>query len=198
MNAERFPGPPQSRTGSQTVWLSGQLKDLALVWIDGTLCSWVCFLTRGKRSVHLCDHQASIRSSQRQLHTRQGPSALKARQAVREETCFPVKFLMTKLDWTRKKQQYTFSVGLTCHVGSALAFLSQPNLQWRREPEAQRSWGQEGEECPHGSCTAGHPASNVTRSTQCCPPLLLPYKKVVSCILFPLSLFGPRVNCSCD
>lgn len=46
------------------------------------------------------------------------PSALKMRQAVREETYFPVKFLMKNLDWTRKKQQYTVQcrVNLPCWV----------------------------------------------------------------------------------
>lgn len=51
MNAESLPDPSQCGTGSQTLKLSGLMKDLDLDYMGSTLCSRICFLTRGQRSV---------------------------------------------------------------------------------------------------------------------------------------------------
>lgn len=51
INAESFPDPSHHGTGSQTLKPSGRMKDLDFDKMYSTLCSWICFLTGGKRSV---------------------------------------------------------------------------------------------------------------------------------------------------
>ena len=91
-----------------------------------------------------------------------------------------------KSSWSQEKgRNNQFTVELNYHVGSALAFFSQPNLQRKRKPEGQRGCRRAGEEDPPlPFATLPTPGAALLGLTSPVPPLSLPSQN--NLLLYPI------------